>query len=61
MAADLLVWRANTDHGEVRDCLFTPDGTRIISVHADGPVVVWAMENMQPAFTIDTPRPTARR
>ena len=61
MAADRLLSRANTDHGEVQDCLFTPDGTRIISVHDDGRVVVWAMESMQPAFTIDTPLPTTLR
>jgi WD40 repeat protein len=61
MAAATLVSRLTTDHGEVRDCLFTHDGTRIVSVHADGRVMVWSMETMHPVFTTDTPLPTRPR
>jgi WD40 repeat protein len=41
MAHGTLVSRMETPYGDVRDCLFTPDGTRIVSVHSDGRAIVW--------------------
>lgn len=57
MAKGTLVSRIGTPHWDVRDCVFTPDGTRIVSVHADGRVTIWALDTMKVVFETDTPLP----
>jgi hypothetical protein len=57
---DTLVSRVSADHGDVRDCFFTPDGTRIVSAHADGRVTVWTHNLLGKVFGTDTEIPNRR-
>ena len=53
-----LVSDVRTEHGDVRDCMFTPDGSGVVSVHADGRVAVWRVNSLRELLAVDTTVPS---
>jgi WD40 repeat protein len=55
MELGTLIARGQTGEAEVRDCAVTPDGGRVISVHASGRVTIWDLRTMAVLATLDAP------
>jgi WD40 repeat protein len=57
---DTLVSRVGTGHGDIRDCFFTADNTRVVSAHADGTITVWRSSPLEEVFATHTELPQRR-